>query len=124
MNKHLGFITCAMLIFSTNSVFAEQMPAGIYKQTSSNMGDCATCEVKVVRFTPHILQVSGNNGWVGYLHYAVGEDRYRGVLQWESGKGGAYENFLFVTEATYEGKTFTLNAKSGSTTMVQTYRYK
>lgn len=117
-------IIAIVTAFTVTSASAEQVTAGIWKQTSSNVGDCSNCEMKITRITPQIIQISGNNGWYGYLHYVQNEDRYRGALQWEGGKGGAYENVLFITDATYEGKTFSLNAKSSSLNMTMTYRNK
>jgi hypothetical protein len=117
-------IAVTAIVVTASSVRAEQIPAGDWKQTSSNMGDCATCSVKVARVSPDIIQLKGNSDWVGYLHYVRGEDRYRGALQWEAGKGETYENVLFIAEVVYDGKTFTLSAKSANVNMTGTYRAK
>lgn len=124
MSMAHSLIVASAVALIAVSAQAEQIPAGNWKQTSSNMGDCSTCEVGVTRVSPDIIQINGNNGWVGYLHYIKSEDRYSGAMQWKAGKGGAYENMLFITDGAYEGKTLSLNAKSGSTNMMQTYRAK
>ena len=114
----------AMLAFASYEAAAEQIPPGVWLQTSSTAGDCSTCEVKITRTTPHILQISSNNGWIGYAYYTQQDDKYRGAFQWEAGKGGAYENVVFFVEMVYEGKTLSFNAKSNPLSFSSTYRKK
>ena len=121
--KLRNFLFPAMLAFASCGAVAEQIPPGIWLQTSSTAGDCPNCEIKINRTTPHIIQISANNGWVGYAYYTQQDDKYRGAFQWEVGKG-VYENVLFLIEMVYEGKTISFNAKSSSLNFSSTYRQK
>ena len=120
--RHMLF--SAILALVSYDAAAEQVPPGLWFQTSSTAGDCPNCELKISRVTPHILQLSSNNGWIGYAYYTQQDDKYRGAFQWEAGKGGAYENVVFLLEMTYEGKTLLFNAKSNPLTYSSTYRKK
>jgi hypothetical protein len=114
----------AILALASYKAAAEQIPPGVWQQTSSTAGDCSNCEVKITPITPHILQISSNNGWTGYAYYIQQDDKYRGAFQWEAGKGGAYENVVFLVEMIYEGKTLWFNAKSDPLSFSSTYRKK
>ena len=120
--RHLLFP--AMLAFASFGAAAEQIPPGAWLQTSSTAGDCPNCEIEITRVTPHILQMTANNGWIGYAYYTQQDDKYRGAFQWEAGKGGAYENVVFLVEMTYEGKTLSFNAKSNPLNFSSTLRKK
>jgi len=114
----------AMLAFVSYQANAEQIPSGVWLQTSSTSGDCPNCEIKITRTTPHIIQISANNGWIGYAYYTQQDDKYRGAFEWEAGKGGAQENVVFLVDMVYEGKTLSLNAKSNPLSFSATYRKK
>ena len=114
----------AILALISYNAAAEQVPPGLWLQTSSTAGDCSNCEVKISRATPDILQISSNNGWIGYAYYTQQNDKYTGAFPWEAGKGGAYENVVFLIEMTYEGKTLLFNAKSNPLSFSSTYRKK
>lgn len=120
------FFGLVFFSFVSSGIFAAQIPDGIYGQTSvsSGAGDCAACEIKITRIAPHIIQIGANNGWVGYAYYTQQDDKYRGVSESLSGKGGAYENVVFLIEFTYEGQTITMNSKSNPSTFTATYRKK
>lgn len=116
------FVFSAILAFFSFGVSADQVPSGVWKQTSSTAGDCPNCEIRIMHATPHIIQIKSNNGWIGYAYYTQQDDKYRGAFQWEEGKGGAYENVVFLIEMIYEGRTLTLNARSNPLSFSSTYR--
>jgi hypothetical protein len=96
----------------TQSAIAEKIPSGIWQQIDSNAGACGHCQITTNAVTPDILSISSNNGWVGYASYNSQQDKYMGVMQWESGKGGAYENILLSIDIKYDGNMAYLEAKS------------
>jgi len=122
--KRLKFFIFAGVLISSLNVSAKQIPAGVWSQTSvsSNAGDCSTCKVNISKPTPHIIQISGNNGWVGYAYYNQSSDSYKGAFEWKSKQGGTYENTIFFMDLTYEGNTITMKARSTRLNFSVTYR--
>lgn len=118
-------IVSIMCVFSSISI-AEQASEGVYGQTSASphVGDCSTCEIKISKLTPHVVQIDANNGWVGFAYYSQQDEKYRGAFEWKSGKGGAYDKVLFLIDLIYEGQTLTMNARSNSLNFSTTYRKK
>ena len=112
-----------IFIFSVNAS-AKQIPVGIWNQTSvsSNAGDCSTCKVDITKPTPHIIQLIGNNGWVGYAYYNQSSDSYKGAFEWKHKQGGTYKNTIFLIDLTYEGHTITMQARSNKLNFNVTFR--
>ena len=119
---YLCALACA-LTYSAHAT-AGQIPDGVYVQSSSSVGDCPTCEITITKATSHIVKIASNNDWIGYASYAQQDDKYRGVFEWEAGKGDAYEGVVFSLELIYEGNTVNLNAKSSPLSFSATFRKK
>jgi hypothetical protein len=115
--------TAALILVSLNAS-AEPVSTGVWAQTSSTAGDCPNCEITITKKTPHIIELAGNNQWVGYAYYSSANDNYIGAFEWEAGKGGSYGGVIFAVELVYEGKTLKLNAKSDKLSFIATYRKK
>ena len=118
-----SIILAGVTAFSINSVAAE-VPAGSWAQTSSNAGDCSNCEIKIIKSTPHIIQITANNDWIGYAYYNQSTDSYKGASENLKGTGGAYENKLFLITLIYEGKTLIIKGHSSKGDITTTYRKK
>jgi len=121
--KFTNVALCTLLTTASLYAAAEPVPPGQWLQTSSNTGECSTCEVKITRVTPDIVQLTSNNGWVGYAHYSPKEDKYRGAVQWTSGKED-YEKVVMLVDMSYGKKVLTLNAKSTPLSFTSTYKLK
>ncbi|MGP1680954.1 MAG: hypothetical protein ACTS8S_01330 [Giesbergeria sp.] len=119
-----NILLSTIIALASYNAVAEQVPAGVWQQTSSTAGDCSNCEIKITLVSPHIIQISANNGWIGYAYYIRRDDKYTGAFQWQAGNGGAYENVVFVVEMTYEGKTLSFDAKSNPLSFSATFRKK
>ena len=121
--KFTNAALCTLLSTVSLYAVAEPVPPGQWLQTSSTTGDCSTCEVKITKITPDILQLTSNNGWIGYAFYSPKEDKYRGAIQWTSGKED-YEKVVMLVEMSYGKKVLTLNAKSTPLSFTSTYKLK
>jgi len=124
MNKRSSRILGAMLVAVSFSVLAEQVPEGTWNQTSSTLGDCPNCTITIENKTPHIIEITSNNDWIGYAYYYQSEDIYKGASEWKAGEGGAYENHVFLIELTYEGNTLTIRNRGTNLDGSSTYRRK
>ena len=114
---------CGLMVAASMQVNADELPAGKYRQATSTGGNCADCELTVTRVTPQIIQFASNNGWTGFGYYITKEDKYRGALQWQSGKAD-YEKVVMTVDISYDKKTLTLDAKSAPLSFKETYRPK
>ena len=114
----------AALVLTSLHASAEPAPAGVWAQTSSTAGDCAACEISITNKTPHIVELIGNNYWIGYAYYSSTSDKYIGVFELQAGTGGAYDRVVFTVELVYEGQTLKMNAKSDKLSLTATYRKK
>ena len=121
---HKSLLAAIAISTLATCAFAERVPPGTWKQTSSTMGDCPSCEISVRAVTKDIVQITGNNGWQAFASYSDKEDRYRGALQWEQASKNFYSNVLIAIDFTYEGKTITMNFKSVPLSGVGTFRLK
>ena len=117
----LSAATVALVLASLNAS-AEPVSAGVWAQTSSTAGDCANCQITITNKTPHIIELVGNNQWIGYAHYSSATDNYIGAFEWEAGKGGSYDGVVFAVEFVYEGQTLKMNAKSDKLSFSATFR--
>jgi hypothetical protein len=115
--------TAALALTSLNAS-AEPVPAGVWAQTSSTAGDCPACQITITTKTPHIVELVGNNQWIGYAYYSSTNDKYIGAFEWEAGRGGAYDGVVFTVELVYEGQTLTMYAKSDKLSLRGTFRKK
>ncbi len=122
--KSSSVLIAAILSSLAFSAQAEQVPVGVWLQTSSTAGDCADCQITVSKPTPQIIQIESNNGWKGYAHYSAKADRYEGAVQWAAGQGGDYENVVLLIQVTYVGSTLSLRAESQALSFSSTYRKK
>ncbi|MDM8542086.1 hypothetical protein QUF90_13445 [Desulfococcaceae bacterium HSG9] len=118
-----SIIFTGIILFSINAT-AAQVPTGTWEQTSSTAGDCSNCEIKIVKMTPHIIQITSNNEWIGYAYYNQSSDSYKGAFEWKAGKGGSYNNHVFLINLVYEGKTLTMKANGTKLNFSVTYRKK
>lgn len=104
---------------------ARQVSEGIYSQTwaSPVAGQCSECEVRIRKVTPHIVEITGSNGWSGFAYYVPSEDRYQGTFEWWAGQGSPNGHALFTLELKYDGRTLTMNnAKSEPLKFVAIYK--
>ncbi len=122
--KFTSAFVAAILSSLAFSAQAEQVPVGVWLQTSSTAGDCADCQITVSKPTPQIIQIESNNGWKGYAHYVAKNDRYEGAVQWAAGQGGDYEYVVLLIQATYVGSILSLRAESEALSFSSTYRQK
>lgn len=122
--KTINAIVFAGITALSINATASQVPTGVWGQTSSTTGDCSNCEIKITKPTPHIIQINSNNEWVGYAYYNQSSDSYKGAFEWKAGKGGAYNNHIFLINLVYEGKTLTMKANGSKLKFSTTYRQK
>lgn len=81
----------ALLVVSAPAT-AEPAREGVYEQkfSSYGQGECSQCLVYVKKKTPNIIEITGNNGWVGYAVYSTSSDQYDGFFEWRAGTNSAY----------------------------------
>lgn len=122
--KKIIIIISLYFLFFTSTGYADQISEGTWQQTSSTAGDCSSCTISVKRLSPHIIQLSSNNNWVGFAVYDNEEDNYRGISEWEFGKGGVYEGNILILDIIHEGQTINCKFTSIEGTFKATYRKK
>lgn len=103
--KKLSFVLLALI---SSSAIADRIPTGKWQQIDTNAGECKTCQITVGGITPDILEVSGNNGWAGYIYYDKSEDRYSGVMQWRNDK------VIYFINMTYHNNDLRLTLQAES----------
>ena len=103
---------------------ARQLSEGTYSQLSVSpvSEQCPDCEVRIRRITPHIIELTANNGWTGFAYYMPGQDRYRGTFEWFVEEGNPYAQVLFSIELKFDGQTLTMNASSEPLKFVAIYK--
>jgi len=118
------WLLMTLLVLVAPCTLARPVIEGVYGQTwaSPEVGQCAACEVRIKKITPHIVELTSNNGWSGFAYYIPREDRYQGTFEWWAGEGGPYDRVLFVINLKFDGQTLTMNATSEALTFVATYR--
>jgi len=118
-----SLLASALMLIAPLSL-ARQLSEGTYSQiwVSPVAGQCTDCEVRIRKTTPHIIELTGNNGWSGFAYYIPGEDRYRGTFEWFVDEGNPYAQVLFTIELKFDGRTLTMSASSEPLNFVATYR--
>ncbi|MBM9536000.1 hypothetical protein [Desulfobulbus alkaliphilus] len=119
--KFLLAMTILLISFLLSPV---QSFAETWVLESSTAGECPNCEIEVINVTPDIIQVTGNNGWVGFAAYDATEGKFIGASQAKEGMGGEYEQVLFTMEVTVEKENLTIHASSPSGNIYSTYTKK
>ncbi len=105
--------------------YASEISNGIWKQTSSNAGDCSSCTIRVTNIYKDIIKVEGlntNNGrtntkWVGFYVYHKNIDEYKGFERWLKGDNDIGETSLILENNTLNKKSLYKNG-----TIKATYR--
>jgi len=118
----LLFAATAALVLASLNVSAKPVVPGVWAQTSSTAGDCPNCQITITERTPHIIEITANNQWVGYAYYSKATDNYIGAFEWKAGSGSEYEDVVFKVEFVYEGSTLTMKAKSDKLSFNATFR--
>ena len=121
--KKMTVVLCGLMLAGSIQASADEVPPGKYKQATSTGGNCADCDLTVSKLTPQIVQYVSTNGWAGFAYYMPKEDKYRGALQWQSGKAD-YEKVVMNVDITYDKKVLTLDAKSAPLSFKETYKAK
>jgi len=117
-------LLATMLLLVAPLTLARQISEGVYSQTwvSRLEGQCPDCEVRIRRITPHIVELTANNGWSGFAYYLPSEDRYLGTFESLESDGGPYAQVLFTIELKFDGQTLTMNASSEPFKFVAVYK--
>jgi hypothetical protein len=117
-------LLAAVLVLIAPAALARQISEGVYSLTwvSPVAGQCLDCEVRIRKVTPHIVELTANNGWSGFAYYVAREDRYQGTLESWAGEGGPYAEVLFSIELKFDGQRLTMNASSEPLKFVAVYK--
>lgn len=110
----------------TNAV-TSTISDGIYKQTSvtpSDWGECPKCTITITEESPNIVKIVANNHWSGHATYNKEKGQYSGTWQWETGKGGNYENEIFNCTLINNGKQIIMNVESQKTGLKHSIVYR
>lgn len=91
MKKAHALLSTALIFFSAPAL-AEPAREGVYEQkfSSYGSGECPKCIVYLRKKTPNIIEINGNNGWVGYAVYSASSDQYDGFFEWRAGTNSPY----------------------------------
>lgn len=114
MKKICSAVAALSAFFVSNPAFAEPAQEGVYQQkiSSYDSGECSKCTVYIKKLTPHIIELTANNGWVGYAVYSSSSDEYKGFFEWRAGTNTAYlEGVLHKITLSFDRGTLTMDGE-------------
>jgi len=123
----LTVLSCLMLSIDA---FAAKIESGVWRQTSSNAGDCPNCIITVKQVYDDIIQIEAAREsdatikWVGFYVYHKDTDEYKGFERWFY-QSGPWKDAIGESILVFEGTTLSKRADYGKNGVLKgTYRKK